>query len=505
MKSTRLLALGLFGMTLLGGVAAADKKFVGYSVDGSTFKRGFVMDTSFHHDPNVPMYGDTAVFATSPTKILFINPCTNGCKVKPGNGDDNRQTPDVSQIAQQATTLSKYPRDATHWAAVMSCLKDVYKAWNITITDQDPGAAAHYEVIVTGSSAVALMGSNGNGVGGVAPLGCTDIGSCDAYIANTVVYDFASSWQGASADNEDCSTIAQEIAHTWALDHVVDKTDPMTYNPYSGRRYYHNNEACGSDCQGGQSPLQLTCTGSNDSTATHACYGTGVTTQNELDTINALFGPAGASSDTTPPVVMITSPADGSAVTPGFMVRTTITDNVSVARAELRLDGSLVQTQTAFPYTFTTANTLAAGQHTIEVTAYDDAGNSAKDTATVTYAMCTQATDCASGDTCVNGQCMAGSGTPGGLGSTCTAPSDCQSGECANDGTGMYCVVACDVMTNSCPNGFSCLPAGTGGVCFPESGNGTGCGCNSSTSSGGFVLFGLTVLGLVGTSRRRRR
>ena len=103
--------------------------------------------------------------------------------------------------------------------------------------------------------------------------------------------------------------------------------------------------------------------------------------------------------------------------------------------------------------------------------------------------------------------CVAGSGTPGGLGSTCTANSDCDSGQCASDGTHMYCVVPCNPQMNTCPGNFTCIEttSASAGVCFPgaDSGGGACGGCSSDRGAGGgFLIFGLTFASLA--FRRRR-
>ena len=146
------------------------------------------------------------------------------------------------------------------------------------------------------------------------------------------------------------------------------------------------------------------------------------------------------------------------------------------------------------------------GGHTVEVTAVDFGGNKTIDTVNVVYGTkCTSPTDCATaGDTCVDGRCVAGMGTPGGLGTTCTTGAECASGQCAGDATGSYCVVSCDPTQQGCPAGFGCAQTDnpTSGVCFPGADSGGG-GCNSGSSSGGLALLGFG-LGVLTLTRRRR-
>src|ERR1041385_1133996 len=116
------------------------------------------------------------------------------------------------------------------------------------------------------------LGLAGGGLG-IAEFACNAPGNCSKFLPNTIVYDFANdSYYGSesSRDLDICATAAQEIAHTWSLDHVTDKTDPMTYFMYSGMRTFKDGVTCGSDCVNGQSPFGLTCTNNQ-----HTCMSSG--------------------------------------------------------------------------------------------------------------------------------------------------------------------------------------------------------------------------------------
>jgi cellulose 1,4-beta-cellobiosidase len=76
----------------------------------------------------------------------------------------------------------------------------------------------------------------------------------------------------------------------------------------------------------------------------------------------------------TPPSVSLTSPASGQQFNAGSSVTLSAnaSDNSGVSRVEFRVDGTLVSTDTTAPYGFSTA-TLAAGSHTAQATAFDNA------------------------------------------------------------------------------------------------------------------------------------
>ena len=83
--------------------------------------------------------------------------------------------------------------------------------------------------------------------------------------------------------------------------------------------------------------------------------------------------PAG---DTTAPTAQITSPSSGATVSGTTNVAVTASDNVSVARVELLLDGVVAATDSAAPYQFAWDTTGATnGTHTLQARAVDSAGN----------------------------------------------------------------------------------------------------------------------------------
>jgi thermitase len=83
----------------------------------------------------------------------------------------------------------------------------------------------------------------------------------------------------------------------------------------------------------------------------------------------------GSVADTQPPSVAINSPASTS---PGNKLNVSVsaTDNVGVAKVELYVDGSLVGSDSAAPYTFS-VNTrkFSSGSHSLQAKAYDPSGN----------------------------------------------------------------------------------------------------------------------------------
>ena len=92
-------------------------------------------------------------------------------------------------------------------------------------------------------------------------------------------------------------------------------------------------------------------------------------------------------ADTTSPAASITTPSASSKVSGLVPVNVSASDNVGVTRVDLWINGSLYATDTTSPYAFSWDTTkLADGSNTLQVTAYDAAGNqgnSSKITVTV--------------------------------------------------------------------------------------------------------------------------
>jgi len=422
---------------------------------------------------------------------IYLNRCAGaGCTV--AQGATNSTTAPVHSSLGHGV-LSPFSRGDKTWNTVVSCMKDVYAPFNVEITETDPGAEPHFEIMIGGMPQQIGLGAN---LGGVSPF------SCMPYIPNSVVFVF-DVW--GDDPEEICATAAQEIAHSFALDHAIEPSDPMTYFPYKGRRRYMNAQLqCGSDCDSNhRSPLGVSCTGADFQS--HPCACGGAQTQNDVQVISTLFGDGSA----TPPAVTIVTPHIGDTVRPGFSVTAAISDDVAVASAELRIDGALIQHIAGGPYAFTGPAALADGTHTLEVTGYDNLGTPGRARVQVIVgAGCSTGGDCSDQDasTCLAGRCIAGPGAPGGLGEVCVSATDCKSWQCANDDGAKYCVEACK--PGQCPSNFGCRDDGQGGgVCWPGYSEGfSGCAASGSGSDGnplGPIALGLGFAAALWRRRRR--
>ncbi len=405
------------------------------------------------------------------SNVIYLNNCKpNGCQVSPGN--DNSLT-NKSSIPDVASTVQPFAYSDAVWQQVVQCVRATYAPFGVNIVTDRPASGNYHMAIVAGTPQNVQMQQ---GVGGVSPFSC-------GYISNAISYSFANVY-GGDVD-EICWTVAQETAHSWGLDHKFDNRDPMTYLQSGPSRKTFQNQAgpCGEN-----SARSCQCGGSS---------------MNSYDAIMKTFG----SSTPTPPTVAITSPKEGENVPMGFPIRADIMDDIGASKAELRIDGNLVSTLTTAPWVWNAPASVGQGNHTINVKGFDVGGSPAEATVHIVIgAACKKPGDCANDhDTCVDGRCVAGEGTTGGLGSPCAKNEECKSGQCGSDGQGnSYCVENCDPAANGCPSGFGCIMSGASGVCWPGAGDDGG-GCSANTDGrGGLAMFGLGFAALLITRRRRR-
>ena len=105
--------------------------------------------------------------------------------------------------------------------------------YNITVTDVDPGAAPHFEVMVAGTAG-AEHPARRPGILGIADYACQIAGP----LLRVVLPERARvrlrercllRWRR----DRDLRHGRAEIAHAWTLDHATPSSDPMTYNPYT--------------------------------------------------------------------------------------------------------------------------------------------------------------------------------------------------------------------------------------------------------------------------------
>jgi MYXO-CTERM domain-containing protein len=293
---------------------------------------------------------------TADPAYIFVN--MDGANLVCGNGDN--ATTNSSVIACQYGFTGNYPgyggTDAQR-QSVIDAVKQDWAPFNAVITTTRPNAGP-YTMCMTGPANHPF----GNGVLGIAPLDCFNQG-----MPSNIVFAFHSASQlgGFLGANTQATTISQEVAHAYGLEHVASSSDIM--NPYN---------------QGGNPTFTDTCIGlvGNGQPilcgAQHEQYcANGL--QNSYQELIGLWG--SSNPDDTPPNVVVSYPYDGDVFEIGanFTITCEAVDNETVASVQLWIDGmQMGATKSAAPYAWEVTN-IPAGQYELYCVAADDWDNSA--------------------------------------------------------------------------------------------------------------------------------
>ena len=329
---TTLLAMSL--VLVVPTVASAESLLVvtAPTANGLVFGRHAVIEAST---------GTSSARAQSRT--VYLN--KNGVTLTPGPNDSRANR---SSIIANAASVPAWNPSPALWSQTVTCLREMFAPFDVHITETDPGSLPHIEAVFGG--APANLGFEGR-MAGVSPFS-----SACKVIENSIVFTFTDVIpQNAQVA---CEIMAQEIAHSYGLDHELLASDPMTYLSYSGKRSFQDQTApCGE--------VSARACGLPNMTPCRA-------EQNSHALLLERIGAAGT-GDIDPPSVAIQSPADGATVQPGFAITAAISDDVTVKFATLMIDGEAVASLTTAPWTFTAPSELAPGAHVVEIKATDGA------------------------------------------------------------------------------------------------------------------------------------
>ena len=274
------------------------------------------------------------------SRTIYLN--KNGVTLTPGANDARVNR---SSIATAQSTIPPWNVSSTVWSQTVTCLREMFAPFDVAITETDPGNIPHIEAVFGGHPSNLGLTQR---LAGVSPFSTT----CKI-VENSVVFTFTdiipTNAQVA------CEVMAQEIAHSYGLDHEMLASDPMTYLAYSGKRTFQNQTApCGeSTTRKCGLPEHTPCRD----------------TQNSYALLMERIGAAGT-GDIDPPTVAIMTPTNGATVQQGFTVDAAIADDVVVKFATMTIDGQEIASLSAAPWTFT-APELAPGKHVVEIMATD--------------------------------------------------------------------------------------------------------------------------------------
>jgi hypothetical protein len=265
---------------------------------------------------------------------VYLN--MDGGIFSPGAPNDSRTN--VASVTKLPVQVPRWDVPEAERAALLECVSDLFAPFGLTITDQDPGNAPHLEAVV-GEDPTAL--GQLSTVAGVSPF-LTNCGVID----NSIVFVFP-----LIVGNDPrrlCETTAQEIAHSFGLDHEYLCQDPMTYLTACGdKEFLFQDSVCGEfeqrDCKCGRSQNSA---------------------RMLLDRLGRGDGPA----------VWMNAPSSGDLLAAGFPVQAVI--NHPPDALQLYVDGVLADTVSpddngeAYQFVeFDTADELRTGTHHVQVVA----------------------------------------------------------------------------------------------------------------------------------------
>ena len=199
-----------------------------------------------------------AAICTPPGAPIVVFLDKAGGMWTPG-ADDSRTN--VSSILNQATTIPAWGVAPASWAALMACVAQKFKPFNINVTDVDPGAAAHIEVVFAPGNLALFSGGGAN-----SPSTCAVIPDSVAYVSTT--------YADANLDNG-CAAAASVVGFSLGLESVTACPDAMS-----------NLQA--SCATAGFTNVALAC----GTTAAAACTCQAGSTQNSFARLLAVAGPA---------------------------------------------------------------------------------------------------------------------------------------------------------------------------------------------------------------------
>lgn len=218
----------LFVATLLAAPSSdAEPRIVVHSRDGLDLAHYIVDDTMPVMDGTMPVIND----ARADSRTIYLN--RYGAKLQPGPNDARSGR---SSLINKPASIPPWNATPEHWSETVTCLREIFAPFDVQLTETDPGDVPHVEAIFGG--APSMLGLSVL-AGGVSPFST----SCSV-VENSVVFAFTDVLP--DSPKVICEVMAQEIAHSYGLDHELLASDPMTYLSYAGQRSFQDADAeCG--------------------------------------------------------------------------------------------------------------------------------------------------------------------------------------------------------------------------------------------------------------------
>lgn len=318
--------------------------------------------------PEAPTYA-AATSTLAQSRIIYLN--RTGAALQPSSINDARL--DKSTIASKNVTIPAWQASDALWNDTVQCVRDLFAPFAVKIVTADPGNVPHLQAIFGGSAT--LLGLT-KGIVGISPFNS----SCTT-IENSIVFTFTDDLP-ANARTV-CEVMAQEIAHSYGLDHELLASDPMTYLPYKGNRWFQDQTAaCGEK--------EARPCGINGSTCRAQ--------QNSVQLLRERLGVA----DPQSPTGALMAPAEGELVGSDFDIDVSASDNIAVSSVEFFVDDVSVGSKLEPPYSIT-AEGIAAGAHTVTAVITDQARNVTRTSAVSITVEPSDSSGCSAGGTGASG------------------------------------------------------------------------------------------------------
>jgi hypothetical protein len=202
--------------------------------------------------------------ACSPAATLYLNR-SGGTYTA---GDPNDATTNTSSVVNGSATLAAWAGGDPLWNEVVTCVQGKLAAYGVAVTDVDPGALRHTEIVISGSDSDAVNPGS-SGIQWIAPGGCSRID-------NTIGFVFAPT--PGSVFGVHCDNALQAFASTAGLEMVTNCEDILSSQQCGEKAFRDTDSPCGFN-------TPATCTCDPDQTPPAP------TTQNSHQRMLALYGP----------------------------------------------------------------------------------------------------------------------------------------------------------------------------------------------------------------------
>ncbi len=157
-----------------------------------------------------------------------------GLALTGGEDDSRRNVSSVVATKRAAATIPKFTGSDAKWRDFVKCVNKVFLPYEIRIVEQRP-TDENYVLVVVGGMPSALGFEKR--IAGLAPYNGDVVDDPIAFVFSRTL---------AEDPIKMCETAAEEIGHTYGLDHEYHCKDPMTYLASCGTQAFQNVDvSCG--------------------------------------------------------------------------------------------------------------------------------------------------------------------------------------------------------------------------------------------------------------------